>query len=221
MSRNSQEQKRGDYAWLKGLISELRDAHRQRSLTAARISEAVENLEHHRFGYDDVKFPPLRNTKSMLNEISEGPRTLAEALLWKLGKWPAYKNFVEFHRGDGTKPTDPQSVVFAAFALHLKDETNPIFDQHSLRALWAICAFARSSAEFQACKAFLVDAKGKWKAAGSGKESVECYHLFTKHLVRVQEQTRVSLREIDRLLMPLGRAIKEIATYRQFCELCR
>src|SRR5438128_6555867 len=120
-----------------GLVTELRSKISTKKLTSETIAEAVDRLKAIGFDYKDRKFPPLRDTGTFEDESSDAPKSLAEALLWKLGRWKAYKNFANYYADKQSKPAR-NNVVFYAFAKHLKDQENPIFDQHSLRALWAI-----------------------------------------------------------------------------------
>jgi len=114
-----------------------------------------------------------------------------------------------------------QDVVFFAFAKHLKDKHNPIYDQHAIRALWAICG-KLSDDERKKCKSLLFDGKNKWKQTGSGGDTIECYDLFVKHINDlVATNNGVTKGEMDRLLMPLGQAIKKATdSYTAFHELC-
>ncbi|MDT8386767.1 MAG: hypothetical protein RQ736_04595 [Thiogranum sp.] len=84
-------------------------------------------------------------------QIDAAKRRIAEALLWKMGKWNIYKDFVNNYNSSDSlaKKTD---VVFAAFAKHLRDSANPVYDQHALRAMWAINANLVSQ-EKEQCKA--------------------------------------------------------------------
>lgn len=83
---------------------------------------------------------------------------MAEALLWKMGKWTAYKNFVRHYQSE-EKLTSTGDVVFAAFTRHLRDSSNPIYDQHALRAMWAINS-RLSTAEQLMCRKALFKSKG-------------------------------------------------------------
>src|SRR6185437_7897183 len=102
------------------------------------------------------------------NDSSVGtPANLSEALLWKLGKWKSYKKFASNYKNSAAQPTKTD-VVFFAFARHLEDrDNNPIYDQHAIRALWAICG-KLTPEECERCKSVLLDGEGKWKTTGSG-----------------------------------------------------
>lgn len=170
--------------------------------------------------YDQERFPALINTENYADTSTNSPSNLAEALLWKLGKWKAYKKFVANYSAINPESTKTD-VVFFAFARHLKDKKNPIYDQHAIRALWAI-SNSFTDDEMKKCKSLLFDRSGKWKQAGSGSESIECYELFVRHINDlVNPSNGVSLGKIDYLLMPLGQAIKKTTkTYNEFQVLC-
>jgi hypothetical protein len=55
------------------------------------------------------------------------PTSLAEALLWKLGKWDSYKTFVLSYSSNDLHIPDT-GVVFYSFARHLAEEKKPIFE---------------------------------------------------------------------------------------------
>lgn len=141
-------------------------------------------------------------------------------LLWKLGKWQSYKKFAANYTDDDSKPTK-QNVVFFAFGRHLKDKKNPIYYQHSIRALWAICGKLTAN-ERKKCKSLLFDGKGKWKQTGLGGATIECYELFVRHINDLVSSDNGATRsEIDRLLMPLGQAIKKsTGSYVELHQLC-
>jgi hypothetical protein len=136
------------------------------------------------------------------------PKTLAEALLWKLGKWNTFKTFVSNYASPN--PHLPETgVVFYAFARHLAKEKKPIFDQHALRAIWTIC---NTDEEMdRVIKVSLFDGNGNWKQSGSGKDYSGCYKIF-EDLIETfipDNYTRHTLVVLDKFLMPLGQTIKD------------
>jgi hypothetical protein len=170
--------------------------------------------------YDEKQFPPLIDSDKFVDSSRDSPSNLAEALLWKLGKWKSYKRFAANYAAKSPVPTK-QDVVFFAFAKHLKDRGNPIYDQHSIRALWAICGNLNDEEKIK-CKSLLFDGNDVWKPSGSGRDTIACYELFVRHINNVvNTDDGPSLSEIDRLLMPLGQAIKKhTKTYAEFHSLC-
>jgi hypothetical protein len=142
------------------------------------------------------------------------PRTLAEALLWKMGKWSAFKTFVENYKNP-TRSAPKNAIVFYAFAQHLREEKTPIFDQHALRAIWAIT----ESTDDQNLKiaSSLFNGKGKnfekWKSSGSGEFYNDCREIYHSLLVSIlpENYTRNNLANLDRFLMPLGQVLKKKA----------
>ena len=205
---------------LENLIAELQKAIVNGGMNKGTVENAVKALSELGYQYDNKRFPALVGTENFVDTSCETPSNLAEALLWKLGKWQIYKKFATNYTADNPKPTK-QNVVFFAFARHLNDNNNPIYDQHAIRALWAICGKLTAS-ERKKCKSLLFDGKNKWKQAGSGGDTIECYELFVRHINDlVGENNAASKGEIDRLLMPLGQAIKKsTGSYVEFSKLC-
>jgi hypothetical protein len=207
---------------LEKLINTLRSAIEDNGMSSELLKNAVQELSDIdiRYKYNLKRFPELINTEEYIDTSGDSPRNLAEALLWKLGKWPSYKQFASNYMSDVPKPRKTD-VVFFAFANHLKDKRNPIYDQHAIRALWAI--HSKLTADEKAkCRSLLFDGKDKWKQTGSGEDTIECYELFVRHINElVSTSGAASLKEIDRLLMPLGQAIKNNTnTYDEFRSLC-
>jgi hypothetical protein len=205
---------------LKELIANLQKIIMHNGIDKGSIEKSIKALSDMGFQYDDKKFPALKGTENLIDRSSETPTNLAEALLWKLGKWQSYKDFAANFTNDDSEPTK-QNVVFFAFARHLKDKKNPIYDQNAIRALWAICG-KLTVTEKKKCKTLLFNGKGKWKQVGSGNVTIECYELFMKHINDlVPTDTGVPTGLLDRLLMPLGQAIKKsTGTYDEFHQLC-
>lgn len=205
---------------LEDLIAGLQKAIARGRINKGAVENAIKALAKLGYQYDDKRFPTLRGTENFVDRSCENPSNLAEALLWKLGKWQSYKNFAANYTNDDAKPTN-QNVVFFAFARHLKDKKNPIYDQHAIRALWAICGNLTAN-ERKKCKTLLFDGEGKWKQVGSGGAAIECYELFVRHIHDlVPLNNNVTMSEIDSLLMPLGQAIKKLTgSYVEFHKLC-
>lgn len=202
------------------LIGNLQHAIANGGINGETLEESVAELGKIGYKYDQERFPTLIGTENYTDTSTDSPSNLAEALLWKLGKWKSYKRFSANYAATDPRPTKTD-VVFFAFAKHLRDKKNPIYDQHAIRALWAICRKLTND-ERKKCKSLLFDSSGKWKQAGSGSDSIECYELFVKHInALVSASSGASLGEIDRLLMPLGQAIKKSTkTYSEFQSLC-
>ncbi len=204
---------------LKKIISNLQKSISEGNITSETIYQTTETLSEIGYKYNDTLFPALSNTDNFIDIIGDSPSNLAEALLWKLGKWTSYKNFVDYYKNEDSK-AKKTDVVFFAFAKHLKNKENPIYDQHAIRGLWAICSKFNPD-EKNKCKSLLFDSDNKWKQVGSGKETLICYELFVKHINFISNSAKISKEDIDRLLMPLGQAIKQnTKTYKEFCLLC-
>jgi hypothetical protein len=202
------------------LIGSLQCAVARGALDRETVHAAIKTLSGIGYVYDYGTFPALVGTESFTDASGDTPSNLAEALLWKLGKWKSYKRFSANYANDDSSPTKTD-VVFYAFARHLKDKSNPIYDQHALRALWAICG-KLTNAEKEQCRSVLFDARHKWRQTASGDEAIECYELFVWHVNDLVSAAGSATKpEIDHLLMPLGQAIKKSSgTYSEFCSLC-
>ncbi len=204
---------------LKKLVNSLQLSIRKKEITRETVSDATRDLAGIGFRYDYETYPPLGNIGVVSIGGSASPQNLGEALLWKLGKWKAYRKFSRHYADEQSRPSNTDAV-FYAFARHLKDRSNPIFDQHGVRAIWAICG-ELDSGEQRACKKFLMNKRGKWKATGGGSSGVECYRIFLKCIGQMAEGGATK-GDIDVLLMPLGQALKCYSTsLSQFRQLCR
>lgn len=206
---------------LRNLICSLQDDIKRKRLDSGRVREASGALDQLGYKYNADDFPPLPDPSQFKDLSKDSPQTLAEAMLWKLVRWKAYKNFAANFQKAAAQPTKNTDVVLFAFAKHLRDRNFPIYDQHSLRALWACGELGDD--EIIVCKSVLFSKTGKWKDSGSGKHSVQAYDLFCKHLERLAgSQSAITKEQLDHLLMPLGQAIKQITrSYEQFLSLCQ
>lgn len=212
------------------LIGDLKRDVSNGKLTEEAISAAIKTLGD--LGHDTYnfkKFPQLVNTSSFNGAVGDAPASLAEALLWKLGKWPTYKTFVQSYNDQDLEVSAKGGVVFSAFAKHLQNNEFPIYDQHAIRAIWAICDL--EDGDKKRCKALLVDSTGSWKQAGSGDDG-SCYKLFVSNVDEICKKNNVKHRTLDLLLMPLGQALKKVtrtekksvdkkSEFQKFDELCR
>lgn len=210
---------------LRDLVLFLQQAIRKGGLNEKQVKYATEELATLKYTYDEAKFPKLTETKNFSAGVKDTPQNLAEALLWKLGKWPSYRTFAkQYSDSDNQAQPSSTSVVFFAFAKHLKDpDKNPIYDQHTLRAMWAI-NLRLNDQERSCCKEVLMNGENKWKAAGSGNSAAFAYKLFQEHFndLSKAESTDATAKGIfDRLLMPLGQALKDCTKdYDAFYKLC-
>lgn len=211
MPKNSELQK---------IVTQLQDATSAPGLTAKIVSQATGLLAEIGYSYNTSTLPALPANHVWGYSSADGPRTLAEALLWKMGKWGAYQSFASHYANEQSrsKGTD---VVFYAFAKHLRDQANPIYDQHAMRGLWAIDA-GLTDEEKKMCFSLLFYRSGKWKPYAGGRQAINCYVLFVNRIAKLSVGCDMaSKQDIDRLLMPLGQALKaSTASYDQFHELC-
>jgi hypothetical protein len=207
---------------LKQIILDLQEAisDPNNKLTKYTVVEKTAELDGLGYKYDFDKFPVLLDANQYADTSGDTPATLAEALLWKLGKWKSYKNFVSQYIDNDAEPSQ-KGVVFFAFAKHLQDSQNPIYDQHALRALWSICLNLDAAHKNQ-CKSLLFKKDGTWKPAGEGVDTVNCYNIFVDFVGRLTAvEGGLTKRDLDCLLMPLGQAIKKkTSNYNELCDLC-
>ena len=202
---------------LRELIKLIRCHIEKGGMSSENVLAATQYLAKLGYKYDYETFPKLMNTNTFVNVKNDTPVNLAEALLWKLGKWKSYKKFCSQFETGIPEPTRTD-VVFYAFARHLKDQNNPIYDQHTLRALWAVDSKLNTD-EITKIKNSLLDGTKKWKQTMSGRHTIDCYNIYCAHINEITKNG-ASLKEIDLLLMPLGQAIKDSTTnYIEFLEL--
>jgi hypothetical protein len=192
---------------LNGLVVALQQAVNRKELSSNFLVESVNKLVE--LGYEKYnleKFPKLKNTSSFSGDIGITPMNLAEALIWKLGRWQTYRTYVENFNNKELKVSPHGGVVLSAFAKHMQNPDCPIYDQHAIRALWAIGNFTDD--EQDKCASLLLDKSSNWKAPGSGDDGT-CYDLFVSHLMTLCSENGVCNEEVDQLLMPLGQALKK------------
>lgn len=193
-------------AGIKAVITSLQGHVKAGSLDAAVVRDATSALALHGYHYDALKFPELPSNFNWDAADHHAPQSLAEALLWKMGKWPVYKSFVEHHANPASEPQNTD-VVFYAFAKHLKDSGKPIYDQHTLRALWAIDS-GLTSDQRTLCRALLAKKDGNWKQIISGSRAPEGYALYAERITELCSGG-VVMGDLDKLLMPLGQGLKD------------
>jgi hypothetical protein len=188
------------------IVESLRASTAEQNLNIATTAEATDRLAKAGYRYDSDLFPPLPSAHDWGTASAAAPQTLAEALLWKMGKWKVYQGFAS-HFSNETSQSKGTDVVFFAFAKHLRNRANPIYDQHALRALWAIDS-GLTEDQSSKCKAVLIS-KGEWKPIASGRHSIDAYELYISRVEHLSSsKNSPSPEALDRLLMPLGQAIK-------------
>ena len=203
---------------LKRLIMEFRKAYENRTLTTKVLQQFIDKLSKIGYSYNYDTYPTLINTDNFNSDIQDSPKNLAEALLWKLGKWKTYKNFVNYYKDDQSKPSNTD-IVFFAFAKYLKDKRNPILDQQTIRAMWGLNLEINDKIK-NLCKEYLLKKDGEWKQSGSGQSGEKCYEYYKDYL-RNFKTLRLDLDKLDKFFMPLGRALKEkTKDYNEFYNLC-
>lgn len=189
------------------IIFSLRKHANNGTLDETIVFKFTTELSRYGYQYAKVIYPTIPPDYHWPIPTLNAPQTLSEALLWKMGKWSIYKSFVEHYKNSTSVPAKTD-VVFYAFAKHLRDSTRPIYDQHVLRALWAIDTNL-TVRQIGICHALLINKKdGKWKPIASGSKTQEGYDLYVDRIINLCKggATQSSL---DKLFMPLGRAIKE------------
>jgi len=211
-----------DFQKLKSLIITLQSSVGKNKITAKDVNLAISDLKELGYTYKAEKFPVLDKTNGYEYKSHNSPENFAEAMLWKLGKWKNYKKYAEMYNSElqsksnselKAKPIsipDNTGVVFYGFVKHLVNNKNPIYDQHAMRALWAICNL--TDVEETSCKKALFKVDESWKPAMSGAHTTKCYELFIKYVKTLTVvDGDVTLRKLDDLLMPMGQAIKDFA----------
>lgn len=206
---------------IKCIVCYLQHKIKGRVLDIGSIQNATKKLSSIGYMYDSSLFPEINTDEKFCTELSSGPISLAEALLWKMGKWEIYKDFVRNY--EDSSITKTTSVVFSAFAKHLRDRANPIYDQHALRAMLAINTNLTGDEKYK-CKSVLFKSKGPegatWKDNMSGKESINCYEIYVKAVNSLASDIAFKS-ALDRLLMPLGQALKtNCRDYKEFESIC-
>ncbi len=202
---------------LKSIVSLLRINIQAKTLNAEIVQTATANLAKHNYEYDATLFPSLPSTPQWAVPQLTKPESLAEALLWKMGKWKIYKSFVA-HYSNPSSTSKNTDVVFYAFAKHLQNEANPIYDQHALRALWAIDTNLTQQ-QARICRSLLAKKDGDWKPIATGSNASAGYQLYVERISKLGE-CGASLSVLDRLLMPLGQALKDnTANISEFVKL--
>ncbi len=187
------------------IVTTLRKCIQEGTFDASVVYSATNKLAEHRYKYDTELFPALPSDYSWAIPELSAPESLAEALLWKMGKWNIYKSFAAYYSSPSSLPKSTDSV-FYAFAKHLQNPEKPIYDQHALRALWAIDAKLTPD-QANICYSLLVKRDGTWKPIISGSKTKAGYDLYIERITALVKDG-VTLGELDRLLMPLGQALK-------------
>ena len=192
---------------LKQIIKSLRTHVENNTFSATAVYEATNKLAEINYKYDSSLFPELPPTTNWKVPPLDKPQSLAEALLWKMGKWKIYKSFVE-HFDNSDSQSTSTDVVFYAFAKNLADQNKPIYDQHALRALWAIDT-KLTPQQAKLCRNLLTKKKsGEWKPIASGVSAPDGYLMYVNRINDIS-LSGASLGDIDKLLMPLGQALKD------------
>src|SRR4051812_5522427 len=86
---------------LKRIISRLQRAVANGGITRTLLKSTSIELSKLRHSYRHDKFPRLGDMSNIEATLADSPSSLAEALLWKMGKWQAYKSFVGNYTGNG------------------------------------------------------------------------------------------------------------------------
>lgn len=187
------------------IVASLRNHVQDGTLDARVVQSATTKLAEHHYKYDAELFPSLPSDYQWTMPGITAPESLAEALLWKMGKWQVYKSFAAYYSGTSSAPKKTDAV-FYAFAKHLQSSKNPIYDQHALRALWAVDT-TLTSQQAKICQSLLVKKDGNWKPYASGSRALDGYDLYVERIMALAAGG-ASLGDLDKLLMPLGQALK-------------
>lgn len=205
---------------MRKVVALLQAATSGPGFTAKTVGRATELLAQIGYSYNTSTLPALPANHTWDSASPDVPRTLAEALLWKMGKWSTYQSFAS-HYANADSQSKGTDVVFYGFARHLRNQANPIYDQHAMRALWAVDS-GLTQAERAMCRSLLFVRADAWKPFANGRQAINCYTLFVNRIAKLSSgRDMASKNEIDKLLMPLGQALKaSTSSYEQFRELC-
>jgi hypothetical protein len=176
--------------------------------------------------YDTDKYPPLEHDQLDQLEPKTGLDSLAQLFIWKRGDWQKYKNFLSYYSDNALSDAPKKGVVNFAFAHHLlSNKRMPIFDQHSARAVWAIMG-SRDSA-WDHYRDYMFYKKDHWRTDSEYLKvnlQAKCYRDFLLDVAYLAGSTNDDAKQYaaaDRLLMPLGKAIKDhVKTLDDFYKLC-
>lgn len=222
---------------LRRLVTSLRYCW-QDGITTSGVEAATTDLSHIRrikfqkrgpvllekgYEYDSGKFPPItqKTFEPPEHELNRktGPTNLAEALLWKKGDWGKYVDFIDDFKNAKSEPEARNSgPVFFAFAEYLNDRrSRPIFDQHSVRALWVL-SDEQWELDSEPYRRYLLqgrDGKETWRN-GQAKDYVANPVIsdFWACITSACSANNVDQSKLDNLIMPLGQALKHYAKWR-------
>lgn len=186
------------------------------------VGGAISRLKELGWEYDANKYPDLfpdgAAEISAPSETPRAPQTAAEAYIWKQGKW---KNYLDFLRDlksarEGNKGDPGTRLVYWAFARHCANpDENRIFDQHALRALWAI-----TGEDWELAEGYLF-ATSHGKTSPTTKDGATLHQQFLDRLRERFGRKATRWKDVDRLLMPLGKALKKgVQTREDFHQAC-
>lgn len=227
--KNIPQQEKGD---LKALIKELRREVRlccnpTNAMSAENFSSFSDYLaEITPYKHDKDKYPPLVFMGPEEYSLGEEPETLAQLYIWKRGDWSKFENFVGYYLDRDLDEPPKKGAVNFAFAHHLKSRGKlPIFDQHSARALWAIMGNSRP--KWRNYQDYLFYKPTHWRTESEYLQvylQASCYRDFLEdmeYLAGGCDDLVSQYAAADKLLMPLGKAIKEhVKDLDNFEKLC-
>jgi hypothetical protein len=176
------------------------------------------------YTYKTTQYPDFELPSDLKHRTSDTPTNLAEAFIWKTTFWNKYGKFVDAYKNGG--PPQGDYITFWAYAMYLRNPDLPIFDQHALRAVWALSSTVKVS-DLSNLREFLL-AGDSWELYAKGSTAKKCYDYFVRRVGSLAGD-RLDIREFDKVLMPLGKALKDFSTngrgayssdYASFCEIC-
>jgi len=217
---------------VRALIKDLREE--VKGCCSSQYAMSTENLgcfadylaEISPYKYDKNKYPSLIYRGPKKYALAEEPTSLAQLFIWKRGDWTKFENFVEYYLNSAWDEAPKKRVVNFAFAQHLKSHGElPIFDQHSARAIWAIMGSSHSRWDNYQDYSFYKPTH--WRTDSEYLRvhlQADCYYEFLGHvwlLAAGGENLVQEYAAADKLLMPLGKAIKDhVKTLDEFRDLC-
>jgi hypothetical protein len=201
-------------AGLRRLIIEIREEAISRNKQGKKLTENTINrfaqllVERttSTYRYKDETYPDFAIPDKLGVSRKDYPATLAEMFIWKQTDWPKYLKFRDWYNPKLAMAAPQGGAVHYAFAKYLaKKGKEPIFDQHSCRAIWALLK-PLPGFDDSLYKSYLTH-KGSWNSGQNEDDvPVDCYWQYLEDAARFTSPANYDA--LNKLLMPLGRAVR-------------
>lgn len=97
---------------LENIVTTLRGRIQKFTLDADASQSATTKLVEQNYGYNAELFSLIPSNFSWSSPRLGAPESLAEALLWKMGKWNIYKTFVNYYSNPSILSKSTDTVFF-------------------------------------------------------------------------------------------------------------